>query len=125
MLMGKISITKERKVEKFMLLSTTSTLDGKNIKEYRGIVFGEVINGIDFIKDFTASITNFTGGRASEYEEELVSARAEAINEMIERAKKIGANGLVGVKVDIESITVGEQGQIMIMIVASGTAVVI
>lgn len=108
-----------------MLLSTTSSLDGKIIKEYRGIVFGEVISGINFIKDFTASITNFTGGRASEYEEELVSARADAISEMIERAKKIGANGLVGVKVDVESITVGEQGQIMIMVVATGTAVVI
>ncbi len=108
-----------------MLLSTTSSLDGKIIKEYRGIVFGEVISGINFIKDFTASITNFTGGRASEYEEELVSARADAISEMIERAKKIGANGLVGVKVDVESITVGEQAQIMIMVVATGTAVVI
>ena len=108
-----------------MLLSTTSTLDGKVIKEYRGIVFGEVICGIDFVKDFTASITNFTGGRASEYEEELVNARADAISEMTERAEKIGANGLVGVKVDVESLTVGEEGQIMIMVVATGTAVVI
>lgn len=107
-----------------MILSTTSSLDGKTIKEYRGIVFGEVISGIDFVKDFTASITNFTGGRASEYEEELVSARADAISEMVERAKKIGANALVGVKVDVESITVGEQGQMMIMVVATGTAVV-
>ena len=107
-----------------MILSTTSSLDGKVIKEYRGIVFGEVISGINFVKDFVASITNFTGGRASEYEEELVSARAEAINEMIERAKKIGANALVGVKVDVESITVGEQSQMMIMVVATGTAVV-
>ena len=107
-----------------MILSTTSSLDGKAIKEYRGIVFGEVISGIDFVKDFTASITNFTGGRASEYEEELVSARADAISEMVERAKKIGANALVGVKVDVESITVGEQGQMMIMVVATGTAVV-
>ena len=107
-----------------MILSTTSSLEDKKIKEYRGIVFGEVINGIDFVKDFTASITNFTGGRASEYEEELVSARADAINEMTERAKKIGANALVGVKVDVESITVGEQGQMMIMVVATGTAVV-
>ena len=108
-----------------MLLTTTSSLDGKNIKEYRGVVFGEVISGINFVKDFTASITNFTGGRASEYEEDLVSSRAEAINEMINRAQKIGANGLVGVNVDVESITVGETGQVMLMVVASGTAVVI
>lgn len=107
-----------------MILSTTSSLEGKVIKEYRGIVFGEVISGIDFVKDFTASITNFTGGRASEYEEELVLARADAISEMIERAKKIGANALVGVQVDVESITVGEQGQMMIMVTATGTAVV-
>ncbi len=108
-----------------MILSTTPSLDGKTIKEYRGIVFGEVITGIDFVKDFTASITNLTGGRASEYEEELVSSRADAISEMIERAKKVGANALVGVNVDVESITVGEQGQMMIMVVATGTAVVI
>lgn len=108
-----------------MLLSTTSVLEGKTIKEYRGIVFGEVISGIDFVKDFTASITNFTGGRASEYEEELVTARADAVAEMIERAKKIGANGLVGVNVDIESITVGEQGQVMLMVNATGTAVIV
>lgn len=108
-----------------MLLSTTSVLEGKTIKEYRGIVFGEVISGIDFVKDFTASITNFTGGRASEYEEELVAARADAVAEMIERAKKIGANGLVGVNVDVESITVGEQGQVMLMVNATGTAVIV
>lgn len=108
-----------------MLLSTTSKLEGKTIKEYRGIVFGEVISGIDFVKDFTASITNFTGGRASEYEEELVAARADAIEEMVERAKKIGANGLLGVNVDVESITVGEKGQVMLMVTSSGTAVIV
>ena len=108
-----------------MILSTTSSLNGKTIKEYRGIVFGEVISGIDFVRDFTARITNFTGGRASEYEEELVSARADAISEMVEQAQKIGANALVGIRVDVESITVGEKGQMMIMVVATGTAVVI
>ena len=104
-----------------MIISTTSILDGKKIKEYRGVVFGEAINGIDFMKDFAASITNFTGGRAKEYEEELVDCRATAINEMIERAKKVGANALVGVKIDIE--TIGPNGS-MIMVIASGTAVV-
>lgn len=108
-----------------MVISTTSSLDGKKIKEYRGVVFGEVICGINFIKDFTASITNFTGGRAEEYEEELVNSRADAINEMIERAKKIGANALIGVKIDIESISFGEKNGVMLMVVASGTAVTI
>src|SRR5574344_125097 len=103
-----------------MLISTTSSLDGKRIKEYRGVVFGEVISVINFMKDFTASITNVIGGRTEEYEQELVNARADAINEMMERAKKIGANALIGIKVDIE--TVGQNGA-MIMVTATGTAV--
>lgn len=107
-----------------MLMSTTSTLEGKNIKEYRGIVFGEVVNGINFTKDFLASITNFVGGRFKEYEEEIVNARADAIREMMDRAKKIGANGLVGIKIDVETISVNENG-VMLLVVATGTAVVV
>lgn len=107
-----------------MLISTTSTIEGKKIKEYRGIVFGEVVNGVNFTKDFLASITNFVGGRSKEYEEELVNSRADAINEIMERAKKIGANGLIGVKVDVETINVNENG-VMLLVVASGTAVVV
>ena len=105
-----------------MIITTTSTLEGKTIKEYRGIVFGEVISGIHFLKDFTASITNIVGGRAEEYEQELVDARAEAITEMVNRATKIGANALVGVKIDIE--TIGQSGSMM-MVIATGTAVVV
>lgn len=107
-----------------MLMSTTSTIEGKTIKEYRGIVFGDVINGINFAKDFAANITNYIGGRSVEYEEELVNSRADAIKEMMNRAERIGANGLIGVKIDVETINVGERG-IMLMVVASGTAVVI
>lgn len=107
-----------------MLMSTTSTLEGKKIKEYRGIVFGEVVNGINFTKDFLASITNFVGGRSKEYEEEIVNARADAIKEMMDRAKKIGANGLVGIKIDVETISVNENG-VMLLVVATGTAVVV
>ena len=105
-----------------MLLSTTASLEGKTIKEYRGVVFGEAISGIDFVKDFAASIANSLGGRVEEYEEELVNARADAINEMISRAKKIGANALIGIKVDVESI--GENSS-MILVSVSGTAVVV
>jgi uncharacterized protein YbjQ (UPF0145 family) len=105
-----------------MLLSTTSTLEGKKIKEYRGVVFGEVINGIHFIKDFTANITNFIGGRAKEYEEELINSRADALTEMMERAEKIGANAVIGIKIDYEPV--GQTGG-MLMVVASGTAVVV
>lgn len=105
-----------------MLITTTASIEGKNIKEYRGVVFGEVINGVNFVKDFTAGITNFMGGRASEYEEELINTRADAINEMVKRAEKIGANAIIGVKIDYEPM--GE-GSSMLMVVASGTAVVI
>ena len=105
-----------------MLISTTSSIEEKQIKEYRGVVFGEVINGVHFMRDFTANITNIIGGRATEYEQELIDTRAEAINEMIKRAEKIGANAIIGVKVDYETIG---QSSSMLMVIASGTAVVI
>lgn len=108
-----------------MLISTTPSIDGKTIKEYRGVVFGEVINGINFTKDFMANITNFIGGRSEEYEQEIVDTRADALTEMSERAEKIGANAIVGVKVDYEPISIGERGASMIMVTASGTAVVL
>ena len=65
-----------------MILSTTPTIEGYRIKEYRGVVFGEVITGVNFIKDFAASIRNFVGGRSSSYEEELTVARQNAMREM-------------------------------------------
>lgn len=102
-----------------MILTTTDEIKGKNIKEYRGIVFGEVINGINYGRDIAAAFKNIYGGRVGEYEEELVNSRADALNEMMARAEKIGANAVVGVKIDYEPI------QQMIMVVASGTAVVI
>ena len=105
-----------------MLISTTSTIEGKKIKEYKGVVFGEVINGVNFMRDFSASITNIMGGRSTAYEEELINTRAEAINEMMKRAEKIGANAIVGVKLDYE--TIGQAGS-MLAVIASGTAVVI
>ena len=105
-----------------MLVSTTTDIDGRRIKEYRGIVFGEVINGVNFIRDFTAGITNVLGGRSAEYEEEVIDTRAEALGEMIKRAEKIGANAIIGTKIDYE--TIGQNGS-MLMVVASGTAVVI
>ena len=104
-----------------MLISTTSSIEGKTIKEYRGVVFGEVINGINFMRDFSASITNVIGGRATQYEEELINTRADAINEMMKRAEKVGANAIVGVKIDYEAIGQGS----MMAVIASGTAVVI
>ena len=105
-----------------MIITTTNYCEGKNIKEYKGIVFGEVITGIRYTKDFSASITNFIGGRVQEYEDELIDARAAAIQEMMERAKKGGANAVIGVKVDTEAI--GRESS-MIMVTVSGTAVII
>ena len=103
-----------------MIISTTQTLDGHTIKEYKGLVFGEVINGANFIKDFSASITNFIGGRSGAYESEVINARTNALNEMAMRAQNMGANAVVGVRVDTETIA-----NSMIMVTASGTAVVI
>lgn len=105
-----------------MIVSTTPSVEGKRIVEYKEVVFGEVINGVNFIKDFTAGITNFLGGRAGSYEEELIKTRIAAIEEMKQRAESMGANAVVGVKVDYE--TLGANGS-MLMVIASGTAVVI
>lgn len=105
-----------------MIVSTTSQIEGKKIIEYKDVVFGEVINGVNFIKDITAGFANFFGGRANTYEEELINTRTSAIREMMQRAENLGANAVIGVKVDYE--TLGEGGS-MLMVIASGTAVVI
>ena len=105
-----------------MICVTTPTVQNGTIIEYKGLVFGEVIEGVNFIKDFGASIRNLVGGRSAGYEEELINARTNAIREMEQRAYQMGANAVVGVKVDYE--TLGEGGT-MLMVSASGTAVVI
>ena len=105
-----------------MLITTTPTIEGREIVEYKGIVFGEIIAGVNFVKDFMAGLTNIFGGRSSSYESEIVNARANALNEMEQRAFQMGANAIVGVKVDYE--TLGEGGS-MLMVTATGTAVVI
>ncbi len=105
-----------------MLVTTTPTVEGKKIVDYKGIVFGEVISGVDFIKDFAAGLTNFFGGRSGSYEGELIEARERAIAEMSDRALSIGANAIVGVDVDYEVLG---QANNMLMVTASGTAVVV
>ena len=106
-----------------MIITTTTQIEGKQIKEYKGIVFGEVVNGVDFIKDFKAGITNIFGGRSGSYEGELIDARENALKEMQERASALGANAVIGVDVDYEVL--GNQGNNMLMVSVSGTAVVI
>lgn len=104
-----------------MISTTTPSIDGKKIVEYKGIVFGEVVNGVNFIKDIGASFRNFFGGRSQGYETELINARQNAIAEMEQRASEIGANAVVGVDIDYEVL--GTDGS-MLMVTASGTAVV-
>lgn len=105
-----------------MIITTTNKVQDKKILEYKGIVFGEVITGVNFLKDLGAGLRNFFGGRAQGYEKELSSARTEALEEMKERAKKIGASAIVGVKMDYEVLG-ADNG--MLMVTCSGTAVVI
>ncbi len=103
-----------------MILSTTPTIEGRTIAEYKGIVFGEVISGVNFIRDFKASIRNIIGGRSGSYENELIKARAQAMDEMAGRAAQLGADAIVGIDIDYEVL--GENGG-MLMVTASGTAV--
>ncbi|MBO7115321.1 MAG: putative heavy metal-binding protein [Bacteroidaceae bacterium] len=103
-----------------MILSTTPTIEGRSIADYRGVVFGEVITGVNFIKDFAASIRDFIGGRSTTYEDELIHARDQAMREMEERARKLGADAVVGIDIDYEVL--GQNGG-MLMVTASGTAV--
>ena len=83
-----------------MILSTTPTIQGRDIREYKGIVFGEVISGVNFFKDFGASIRNLIGGRSSSYEGELISARENALKELSARAAHLGADAVVGIDID-------------------------
>ena len=105
-----------------MIVTTTPQIEGKEIIEYKGIVFGEVVAGVDFMKDFAAGLTNFFGGRSGSYEGELIEARENAIKEMEQRAMKMGANAVVGVDIDYEVLG---QSNNMLMVIASGTAVII
>ncbi|MBG0765672.1 MAG: putative heavy metal-binding protein [Tissierellales bacterium] len=105
-----------------MIITTTPTVEGKKITEYKGVIFGEVIAGVDFIKDFAAGLTNFFGGRSNSYEGELIEARQSALREMEERARRLGCNVVVGVDIDYEVL--GQNGS-MLMVTASGTAVVV
>lgn len=105
-----------------MILTTTPAIEGHTIKEYKGVVFGEVITGVNFIKDIAASIRNFVGGRSSSYENELIETRQKAMNEMAQRALSLGANAVVGIDIDYEVLG-PDNG--MLMVTASGTAVII
>ena len=105
-----------------MISVTTPTVENGVIVEYKGIVTGQVVNGVNFIRDFGASIRNFVGGRSAGYEEELENARMAALAEMESRAAQLGANAVVGVDIDYEVL--GDANN-MLMVSATGTAVVV
>ena len=101
-----------------MIITTTPTVEGRRITEYKGIVFGEVIAGVNVIKDIAASFSNFFGGRSGTYEDELINAREQALHE--QRALQLNADAVVAVDVDYEVLG-ADNG--MLMVTASGTAV--
>lgn len=105
-----------------MLLSTTNTLEGKRIVEYKGIVFGETIIGANVFKDIMANIRDIVGGRSGSYEQVLQEARETSMREMEYRAQNMGANAVIGIDIDYE--VMGNSGS-MLMVSISGTAVVI
>ncbi len=105
-----------------MIVTTTPSVEGKRIVSYQGIVFGEVISGVNVLKDFTAGLSNFFGGRSATYEEELMEARETALRELEQRASEVGANAVVGVDIDYEVLGANNG---MLMVTASGTAVVV
>lgn len=105
-----------------ILVTTTPNIEGHEIVDYKGIVFGEVVSGMNFVKDFLAGITDTIGGRSGTYEKEMQESRDAAIQEMCERAQAMGANAVIGVDIDYDVL--GEKNG-MLMISVSGTAVVI
>ena len=105
-----------------MILTTTTAIEGRSIRDYRGIVFGETIIGANIFKDLFASIRDIVGGRSGTYERVLAEARETSLAEMQQRAAAVGANAIVGIDVDYEVI--GKDGS-MIMVSVSGTAVIV
>lgn len=105
-----------------MIITTTPTIEGHPIREYKGLVTGETIIGANFVKDFFAGIRDIVGGRSGAYESVLREAKDTALKEMEEHARTIGANAIVGIDLDYEALGANSS---MLMVTASGTAVVI
>ena len=105
-----------------MILSTTPQIEGRTIREYKGVVTGETIIGANFVKDFFAGIRDIVGGRSVSYEKVLREAKDTSMEEMMHRAEELGANAIVGIDIDYETIGANNS---MLMVATSGTAVVI
>ena len=103
-----------------MILTTTQAVEGRKVTGYLGIVFGEVVSGVDFVRDFAAGLRDFFGGRSQTYEGELQNARQEALRELEQRAMTLGADAVIGIDVDYEVLGANNG---MMMVTVSGTAV--
>lgn len=103
-----------------MIITTSGNVEGRTVTEYKGIVFGEVVSGVNFLRDLGAGLRNFFGGRSEGYEDELMNAREKALREMEERAMARGADAIIAVKMDYEVLG-ADNG--MLMVTCSGTAV--
>ena len=106
-----------------MIITTTNTVPGMEIVEYKGLATGEVVAGINFIKDLGAGLRNFFGGRSQGYEDEIIQARAEALKELEARAAAMEANAVIGVRIDFDAL--GSNGDNMLLVAVTGTAVVV
>lgn len=103
-----------------MIMSTTNSLEGKQVDKYLGVVTGEAILGANIFKDIFAGIRDIVGGRSNAYEKSLQDARRLAFTEMEEKARRVGATAIIGIDIDYE--TIGANGS-MLMVSVSGTAI--
>ncbi|MDQ3159667.1 MAG: heavy metal-binding domain-containing protein [Pseudomonadota bacterium] len=107
-----------------MQITTTHNFEGRRIVEYRGLVSGDAILGANMFRDLFAGLRDMVGGRSGSYEKVLRAAKTEAIEDMLESARERGGNAVVGVDLDYETIQIQDGGS-MLMVSATGTAVVI
>ena len=106
-----------------MIITTTQDVPGMETVEYRGLATGEVVAGINVVKDIGAGIRNLFGGRIKGYEDEIIQARAEALKQLEARAAEMGANAVIGVRIDFDPL--GGDGNNMLLVTVTGTAVVV
>jgi uncharacterized protein YbjQ (UPF0145 family) len=104
-----------------MIVTTTDSIEGRRIGLYLGVVAGQAVLGINVVRDFFAGIRDIVGGRSGSYEKELRKAKAVALDEMIEEARDLGADAVIGIDLDYEHIGSGDRS--MLMVSANGTAV--